>query len=145
MGGPTIPNSIEVVNVARVGLSWEGRLARAGETALPTRANSNQVSKSKVTCGWPNWVAGNSNQLGIAEYLTCYCYCLLLTVGCFVLIRLGESWLSSPNGKIPWIRTNSIQLESSGWPDDARLGPSHENLAGVDSSWEYRLPRALQQ
>ena len=25
---PTMPNSIEVVNLARVGLSWEDRLAR---------------------------------------------------------------------------------------------------------------------
>ena len=29
MGGQTIPNSIEVVNLARIGLSWEDRLARA--------------------------------------------------------------------------------------------------------------------
>ena len=29
VGGQTIPNSIEVVNLARVGLSWEDRLARA--------------------------------------------------------------------------------------------------------------------
>ena len=29
VGDQTIPNSIEVVNLARVGLSWEDRLARA--------------------------------------------------------------------------------------------------------------------
>ena len=31
VGGQTMPNSIGVVNLARVGLSWEDRLARALE------------------------------------------------------------------------------------------------------------------
>ena len=38
VGGQTIPNSIEVVNLARVGLSWEYRLARAWASCLRTFA-----------------------------------------------------------------------------------------------------------
>ena len=40
VGGQTIPNSIEVVNLAHVGLSWEYRLARAQKRILQQMINN---------------------------------------------------------------------------------------------------------